>query len=110
MAMQKASTNQNGASTDARAEDMSITDVHRQFAGKWVLVKTTKVDERREPLRGVVITAGSHTRVLKRLAREIELNGRPEFPYDMFPAGDLVLANGAFPGEDESSPDAADRS
>jgi hypothetical protein len=109
MATRKAASNQNGATASARPEDMSIADVHRQFAGKWVLVKTTKIDEHREPRRGVVITAGSHSKVLKSLARQIELYGRPEFPYDVFPAGDLVLADGSFPGEDEPAQEPPDR-
>jgi hypothetical protein len=108
MAARKPATS-NATRTDAHSADMSIADVHRQFAGKWVLVKTTKIDEHREPRRGIVITAGSHSKVLKSLARQIELYGRPEFPYDVFPAGDLVLADGSFPGEDEPAQEPPDR-
>jgi hypothetical protein len=111
MVARKQKADQNGQPTESgRPPDLSIADVHRQFGGKWVLVKTTKVDERGEPRRGVVIAAGSHSKVYKTLASQIELYGRPEFPYDVFLAGDWVLFDGKFPGEDEPSQEAAAQS
>ena len=73
-----------------------------------MLVNTTKMGQRREPLRGEILATGSYSEVLKALARAIATNPRPEFPYVHFQAGDVVLANGSLWGEDETVRDVAD--
>ena len=88
MARQPAKNREAGATGGTeRPSDMFIMDVHREFRGKWVLLRPTKLGKYERVLRGVVIVSGSHSKVLKKLVHLIETEPRPEHPYDLFKAG-----------------------
>ena len=67
-----------------------MEEVESAYAGQWVLLEATELDEARTPLRGTVKAHGTRNRVYKALHRLVVPGERPKALYYLFAAGVLV--------------------
>src|SRR5438094_940331 len=78
-----------------KSGDLSVDEVHAQFAGRWILLRVTAFDQYRTPQRGEVLVSGPHSNMLKalvQLLKDRDASGDTNHYYT-FHAGHMVRAN-----------------
>ncbi len=78
-----------GSGSPSEIETLTIDEIERRHSGQWVLVRVTKMGERRQALAGQVLVSGARRTVYKRLAK-VFAHATPEAPYFVFSAGSFV--------------------
>ena len=75
------------------AEVLPLEAVHSRYAGEWVLLKVTAVDETQSPLEGLVVAHGAEPKVRKVVLRLLSPQQEPRTRYYLFAAGERLLSS-----------------